>query len=78
MAVLKHLLHFNAFLKANTEANASLLQCSHQLATIVDLAILREKQPSLPTRADAWNFFCQFSLIKGLTQARRGIDISLL
>ena len=76
--VFEQFLHFAAFLKLHAQANAGPLQGPHQLAAVVNLAVLAEQQACLPTGSDAWHFPLQALAIQACAPGRGWVAVPFL
>ena len=75
VAVLKQLQHFHALQKLHPPFHAGAFQGAHQLAAVVDLAVLLEQQAGLPGCGDARHFPLQLPAVQGCSKACCGVAI---
>ena len=77
VVALKQLQHFHALQELHPPLHAGAFQGAHQLAAVVDLAVLLEQQTGLPRRGDARYFPLQLLAVQGGSEACRGVAIPL-
>ena len=72
----QQLQHFHPFLEVHAAIHTGAFQRPHQLATVVDLAVLAEQQTRGPVRGQAWHFLMQLGAIERLTKGGCGVLIA--
>ena len=75
--VREQLQHLGALLEGHSPLHAGALEGSHQLAAVVDLAVLGEQQAGLEVRADAGHLRLQPRPVERFPQRGGGVGVAL-